>query len=82
MAYEKNMKGSASRKTKEKETQPDYKGGCNINGTKYWQSIWINKGDDGSEYLSMSYEKIEDRTEKIADKIEEDNHVCTDEVPF
>lgn len=45
---------------KQKETQPDYTGSCNIGGKIYYISAWINEVND-RKYFSMAFnERIVD----------------------
>lgn len=48
---------------KEKETQPDYKGSLNVDGTDYWLSAWLNESRDGKKYMSLSVQPKEERQE-------------------
>lgn len=39
---------------KAKETERDYSGTLNVNGTDYWVSGWLNTSAKGTRYLSLS----------------------------
>jgi uncharacterized protein (DUF736 family) len=57
MAYEhKENKGSLfNNEKKEKDTQPDYQGQANVNGTLYNVSAWINESKGGKKYFGLSF---------------------------
>lgn len=42
-----------------KETHPHYKGGAEVGGVSYWISAWIKQKDDGSSFMSLSFEPKE-----------------------
>lgn len=46
---------------KEKDTHPDAKGSCNINGQEFWISGWIREEDDGSKWTSLSFTPKEEK---------------------
>ena len=53
--YDNNMRGVLFRNDrKEKETHPDYKGSCEINGEEMWLSAWIKDGKNG-KFMSLSF---------------------------
>lgn len=64
MAYEqRNLQGSLFKNTdKEKDTHPDYKGSCQINGTDYWMDAWIKKSEGGRTWMSFSFKAKEQPT--------------------
>lgn len=45
---------------KEKDTHPDRRGSCNIEGVEYWVSGWL-KEKDGKPWMSLSFQKKEPR---------------------
>ena len=75
MAYEhKENKGSIFKnENKEKETQPDYTGQANVDGTVYNVSAWINKSKGGKKYFGLSFS---------IPKSKEDKPLSKDELPF
>ena len=75
MAYEhKENKGSIFKnEKKEKETQPDYTGQANVDGTVYNVSAWINKSKGGKKYFGLSFS---------IPKSKEDKPLSKDELPF
>jgi len=44
---------------KTKESQPDYFGECNIEGTIYKMSAWTNESKAGNKYLSIKFQDEE-----------------------
>ncbi len=48
---------------KEKETHPDFKGSCKIDGVDYWVSGWKNERD-GKHSLGMKFEPQEQQREE------------------
>jgi len=60
MNYDNNLSGALFKNdNKETERHPDYRGQCEINGTKYWVSSWLNTSDKGVEYLSLKFKAKE-----------------------
>ena len=54
MAYDNTNRGILGKNNKkEKETQPEYSGSINVDGTDYWLSGWIKEGKDG-KFFSLS----------------------------
>ena len=42
---------------KERDSQPDRRGSARIEGVDYWVSGWVKKKDDGTPWMSMSYQR-------------------------
>lgn len=40
---------------KEKDTQPDYKGACMVNGVKMEMAAWVRDRPDGSKFMSFKF---------------------------
>jgi hypothetical protein len=57
----KDMRGTLSRNQKREpgSNQPEFKGSSMIEGREYWVSGWVNEGDDGSKYFSLSFKPKE-----------------------
>lgn len=56
MSYDNNLSGALFKNDKkETEKHPDYKGSCEINGTEYWVSSWLNTSGKGVKYLSLKF---------------------------
>lgn len=68
MAYDNNMRGIISKnERKEKDSHPDIKGSCEINGTEYWISGWIKVRNDGEgRFYSLSFEPKQKQPPKPA----------------
>lgn len=66
MDYDNNMSGIISQNTrKEKDTQPDYRGSCEIDNKEHWISGWIKERKDGSgKFLSLRFELKDAQAEK------------------
>jgi len=59
--YDNNLTGVLFRnERKEKDTQPDYKGSCEVNGIEYWISGWKKQTAKGPA-LSMRFEVKEEK---------------------
>ena len=41
---------------KEKDTHPDYRGTCNINGTELEISAWLKKSQKGEMFMSLAFQ--------------------------
>ena len=53
--YDNNMRGVLFKNDrKEKDTHPDYKGSCEINGEEMWMSAWLKQGKNGA-FMSFSF---------------------------
>jgi hypothetical protein len=53
--YDNTCRGALFRNTdKEKETDRDYAGTLNVDGTEYWASGWVRTSKAGAKYLSLS----------------------------
>jgi len=63
--YDDNLKGALFKNEKrDKESQPNYRGSCEINGEEFWISAWIkeiSKGQRAGEmFMSLSFQAKED----------------------
>lgn len=64
--YDNNMRGVLFKNDrKEKETHPDYKGSCEINGEEMWMSAWLKDGKSG-KFMSFSFTPKEQPKTKSA----------------
>lgn len=62
MAYDNNMSGVLFKNDrKEKDTHPDYKGSCEINGVEFWISGWKKLGRNNEPRLSLSFTQKDDK---------------------
>ncbi len=58
--YDNNLRGALFKNDrKEKDTHPDYKGSCEIDGTEFWVSAWIKQSKAGAKFMSLSFEAKE-----------------------
>jgi hypothetical protein len=59
--YDNNLRGVLFKNDrKEKDTHPDYKGSCEVDGEEYWISAWIKEGRNG-KFMSLSFTEKEDQ---------------------
>ena len=60
MDYDNTNRGALFKNDrKEKETQPDYRGDINVNGSEMWISAWLKTSKDGKTYMSLSVQPKE-----------------------
>jgi len=53
--YDNNLRGVLFKNDrKEKDTHPDYKGQCEVDGEEFWISSWIKEGAKG-KYMTLSF---------------------------
>ena len=66
------------------DKHPHYNGGAEIGGEEYWMSAWIKNKDDGSSFMSISFEPKDKN--KVADKPAAEkinfSEMLDDDVPF
>lgn len=63
MSYDNNLTGALFKNDKkETDKHPDYKGSCEINGTEYWVSSWLNESKNGRKYLSLKFTAKEEQS--------------------
>ncbi len=73
---------------KEKETHPDYKGSCEIEGQEYWISAWIKTGKEGSKragekFMSLAFQVKESNGGSSTSTTTASNTVADDDqIPF
>jgi len=54
--YDNNMSGVLFKNDrKEKDTHPDYKGHCEVDGVEMWLSAWIKEGNKG-KFMRLSFQ--------------------------
>ncbi|RLA00261.1 MAG: hypothetical protein DRQ47_09740 [Gammaproteobacteria bacterium] len=79
MSYDNELKGVLFRNDrKTKESQPDYRGNCEIKGDEYWVSGWIKTPRAGGDkFMSLAFTKKEDQPDKPATDVD-----FGDDIPF
>lgn len=81
------MRGVLFKNVKEKDTQADYRGQCEIAGAEYWIDAWINtqKGSIGTKFMSLRF-KLKGAQSKSVQKRESaqrgEPEPFNDEIPF
>lgn len=56
MSYDNTNRGQIWRNDKkEKDTQPDFTGGINVEGVEYWLSGWSRKPDDNPKSPAVRF---------------------------
>lgn len=57
--FDNNLRGVLFKNDrKEKDSHPDYKGSCEIEGVEFWLSAWIKDGQKG-KFMSISFQEKE-----------------------
>ena len=66
MEYDNELRGVLFRNDrKDKESQPDHKGNCQIDGVEYWISAWVNvKPSDGGKYFRIQFQRKDEQPAK------------------
>jgi hypothetical protein len=60
--YDNNMRGTLGKnKRREKDSQPEYTGKCEIDGRMYWISAWVKLGQ-GEKFFSLSFKPQDQQT--------------------
>jgi hypothetical protein len=64
---------------KDKDTQPDYNGTCQIEGVEYFMNAWVKESKkDGRKFFSFSF-KAKDTPSHVPPVIDND---INDDLPF
>ena len=63
---------------KAEDSQPDYTGNINFNGTDCWLSAWLKKDKNGKTYMSLSVQPKEKNYEEGIPEVA----LPHDDVPF
>lgn len=66
MSYDNNNKGALFKNRKEKDTHPDYRGKCEVNGKKMEIAAWIKKSQNGTKYMSLNFQEPREKEKKYA----------------
>ena len=51
-------------KDRTKDSQPQAKGSCQIDGVEYWVSAWTNTAKSGQKYQSLSFQRKDEVHER------------------
>jgi hypothetical protein len=82
--YDNNLRGALFKNNKRtKDTQPEYTGNCEINGTEFWVSAWIRESKNGEKFFSMAYTPKE--TQPVTSNVTNvtpDVTTVNDSIPF
>jgi hypothetical protein len=58
------MRGTLGKNDRrEKDTQPEYTGKCEIDGKLYWISAWVKEGN-GRKFFSLSFKPQEAQSQQ------------------
>lgn len=80
MSYDNNLSGALFKNDKkETEKHPDYKGSCEIDGTEYWVSSWLNTSGKGVKYLSLKFSPKGGEKQAAPKQVADDDF---DDAPF
>jgi uncharacterized protein (DUF736 family) len=84
MAYEpKDMTGSLFvNDKKESDKHPDSRGSALIDGVEYWVSAWREESKSGVKYLSMKYQRKDQRGSVRDEARQEPQPDLDDDIPF
>jgi hypothetical protein len=92
--FDNNMRGVLFQNDKAKDTQPDYKGSCEIDGKQYWLSGWKKLSKDNKPFLSLAiqekevvteqsgYEKAKQARDSLQDTTDYDSPPNLQDIPF
>lgn len=84
--WDNNLRGVLFKNVKEKDTQADYRGQCEVDGKEYWLDAWINtQKDNQNKFMSLRF-KLKDKQSKSVQKRESAQSSTAepfnDEIPF
>ncbi len=55
MTFDNTNRGALFRNDrKEGDSDPDYRGGINVDGREFWLNAWIKEAKSGGKYMSLS----------------------------
>jgi hypothetical protein len=78
--FDNNLRGVLFKNDrKEKDSHPDYKGSCEIDGTEYWLSAWIKEGQKG-KFMSLSFTEKEGQNAPAPPP--QRQRMSNDDIPF
>ncbi len=62
MEYDNEKSGALFKNNrKEKDTHPEYKGSCQIEGKELWISAWLKKSRTGETFMSLAFQPKEEQ---------------------
>ena len=70
--YDNTIKGALFKNQIEKDSQPDFRGTVNVDGTDYQLAAWVKTSDKVGKYFSLSVSESQKQTKKEAVAAEED----------
>lgn len=71
MANKRDNSGTFSKnRNKDKDSHPDIKGQCTINGVDYWLDGWLKEGQNGKFY-SVSFKEKEQQNRENRERLHE-----------
>jgi uncharacterized protein (DUF736 family) len=78
MEYDNTNSGALFKNAKkQKDTQPDYRGSLNVEGTDYWISAWLKTSKKGEKFMSLAV-TLQDE----AAKPKQETPAFDDDLPF
>jgi hypothetical protein len=61
MTYDNTNRGALfGNDRRQKDTDPDYRGSINVDGTEFWLNAWIKTSKDGQKHMSLSVRPKQD----------------------
>ena len=88
MSYQqKDLQGSMFKNDqKEKDTHPDYRGSCLIDGVEYWMDSWIKTADSGRKWMSFSFKRKDSKQQpqkpmRMKDEVPRARQTRDDDLP-
>jgi uncharacterized protein (DUF736 family) len=80
--YDNEKRGSLFRNDrKDKDSQPDYNGTCQIEGVEYYMNAWVKESKAGKKYFSFSF-KAKEAPVQSANTLVIDNNDEDSFLPF
>jgi hypothetical protein len=78
--YDNNMRGILGRnERREKDSQPEFTGRCEIDGKEFWISAWVKESAKG-KFFSLSFKPKEEQQAKQAPRRQREED--SDPIPF
>lgn len=82
--YDDTNRGVLFKNKKETESHPDYAGKINFEGTTLRLAAWIRESKDGKKYMSLSVSEFQAQevSSEPVDRIDDDETINLDDIPF